>query len=307
MSVVSSLSRTVEVLGRNPVLFGAAFVLTAVPVVPNAMQFAGPGLALVGTLLSFAVTLLVIPFLVGGTLGIADRAVTGRTEPRDFLPEGRENYLSLLAGWIPIYVLAIVVYVVLLMVFLVLAIFVVGIGMVYAGPGGGSSTAASTGGIVLLAGLAVLALLLGALPFFLVQFFPAAVVVEDRDVVEAFKRGVSVLRSNLLATVGFDLVVVALGAASGAAAWGVLVAAGTGLPGVGAGQPASTAPGLSTTGATAVLLYFVLSVAIGTIVGAFQYTYYVVFFRAITGSDGSDADGREDAGRYDRAEGQFRR
>jgi len=51
----------------------------------------------------------------------------------------------------------------------------------------------------------LLALLVVLLPWFFLQFFPAAVVVDDLGLVDSFKRSGGIVKNNFLSVLGFDV------------------------------------------------------------------------------------------------------
>ncbi|TYT62804.1 DUF7847 domain-containing protein [Natrialba swarupiae] len=148
--------------------------------------------------------LLVFPFVVGGFIGMALEAIReSETSLERFVRSGRTHYVRLLlatilygavvfgfvvvamllsmAGSVVTFVLAMVASTAVPPEVVMVATFVV----IIAG--------------VLLAVVAVLALLVA------VQFYTAAIVVEDKGVVPSFRRSIGVVRRNLPSVIGFSI------------------------------------------------------------------------------------------------------
>lgn len=290
MGVLASIPRSLKVLGGNPSIFVGASVVTAVTVAPNAIRFVSPSLALLGLVLSLAMNVFGIPFLVGGLLGMADEANTGGTSLGQFVESGIGNYVSLTVAWILFYVVELVLGLVLSLAFVFLGTFTL--------VAGADAGGVDTGNLILVALMGVGFFLVVVAPAFLFQYYPGAVVVEDCGVVGGLNRAISVLKANPLRTFAFDVLVAVVAFLAILALWGVFLVAGSGLFALGA-TGTVTLSGSVEIGLVIAAIYFGGSTLVGTVVGAFQYTYYAVFYRDIAGDEGPSDPGRtrtDDAG-----------
>jgi len=134
--------------------------------------------------------------------------------------------------------------------------------------------------LVVVAVVAVVFVLAYLLVAFFVQFYAHAVVLDDAELVEGFRRSAGLVRSNFLSAVGFTLLLTI-----GGAIVGVLAAAGSLVfgPQQPAGSPVADLvpiePGPVVVAAIA--LGYVLLTGIA---GAFYATYSVAFYREISGT-----------------------
>jgi hypothetical protein len=283
MSAVQSLRTATGALSRNPVLFlgGLAYALVVFP--QRALQLAGIPLAPAALqLLTFFVT----PFVVAGVVGMAREALDGDTSFGALTATGRERYVDLLLVTLVEFGIQLAFGV----AFLVLALLAVVVSA-----GGGVGPAAIVGAAVgLLLALAYLVVL------FLIQFYPVVVVVDDAGPVDAITDSVAFVRANVVSTLGYSAVTVALGLlaslpVAGFAAYRTLTGApggdtpgpiGGGMspggPGAG-GTPqmgdllaGGSGLGLSTPEAAALALVSALTT---TLFFAFRHTYATAFYR----------------------------
>ena len=289
MGAVSALSTAIDALKRNPVLFAGALLVSLASGVVLGAQALQPGpLAQPGrfTRLSGLLTVLVyltMPFFFGGLCAMANEGIRGRTTLGTLLSGGRRYYLELFIATILFFVVAYLAAFVLAIVALVAviaAIFVVG-----------STSVSPTIAIVLgIVGTSLLTFV----PLFFLQFYVPAVVVSDADVLESLKRSYRVVRSNLLATLGFDavyLVVLTVGSLPTIALyakWFAETDFATAEP-----AAANFSPFVGLDGELLVA-YFVSTLVLGTFVGAFFWTYQVAFYREV-GLDGENSADTDDS------------
>ncbi|WP_435073270.1 hypothetical protein [Halorubrum sp. HHNYT27] len=281
MAALHALRPAVGGIVRNPILLlvTALYGLAQAPnfLVPSTR----PGLAAVASLVTFGVLILALPFFQGGLLAMASEAIEGRTGLGTLVAEGRENYLSLLLA-----------YLVLLAINFAFG-FVGFMGALIAVVGGTATTAvAETPGFgVDPTVLAVLALVVAGLllAYFLVafaiQFYAHAIVLDDAELVDGFRRSVGLVRSNLVSVVGYTLVLLV-----GGVILGTLAAVASVILGPqSAGTAATPLGGLVSVEPTLPVLvvvgvgYLLLTSAFG----AFYATYSVAFYRGISGNDAS--------------------
>lgn len=261
MAVLRALKRTPDALVRNPVVFVPVVVLMLLQAPQFLVQTVDPLLASLVSLLASVLFIFVIPFFQGGMLGMADEALAARTSLGTFVQSGKDHYVSLLV----VYLLLFAINLALGFVAFFAAVFL-GVGLLSAG---GESV-----GIAFLAvfGIVVaLVVLLYLLVVFFVQFYAQAIVVDEFGAIDGLKHSVSVVRSNLLSTLGFSVVVVVFSGGLGA---------GFGLVSLLA-SPAPAAPGAPELSLTVALLFGVLFIVFGTLFTAFFAIYSVAFYREI--------------------------
>jgi hypothetical protein len=264
MGAISALSTAGRTLKRNTVLFAAAFAVSFVSLVPSGVSsLLPPEAAVLVSLLVSGFSLLASPFFMGGLLSMADEGLDGTTRLGTFVRGGMDNYVRLLG--------AMVLFGVLLAVtgFVVLVAAVVGAFALGMSAGGAGQSLAGSGasiGFVLVVGL--LGALAFLLPIFVLQFYPAAVVVSDLGIVDSFRRSAAVVRRNIVSTLGYMVVVTAAGLVTGIASASVSLLSGYGATGTNATEVG-----------VAVLVPVLIVVAlVSAVVTAFGSVYQVAFY-----------------------------
>jgi len=275
MATLHALRPAVGGIVRNPVLLlvTALYGLAQVPnfLVPPTR----PILSAIVSLATFGVFVLALPFVQGGLLGMASEAVAGRTGLGTLVAEGKANYVSLLLG-----------YFVLLAINIAFGL-VAFVGGLIAVLGGVTSTSVDAPAVgidpTLLAVFAIVAggiLLAYLLVTFVVQFYAHAIVLDDAELVDGFRRSAGLVRSNLASVAGYTLVLlvgsVVLGTLAAAASV-VLGPQSAGTPGTPFADLAAVEPSLPVLAGVAVG-YLVLTSAFA----AFYATYSVAFYEAIS-------------------------
>ena len=104
---------------------------------------------------------------------------------------------------------------------------------------------------------------------FFFQFYAAAVVVSDLGIVESFERSATLVRRNLVSTLGYVAIAIAVGGVTGLGGVGVSIVLGPG--GGTSGVAPDLAPGLL---AGILLVWF----AVSSVVSAFGSVYLVAFY-----------------------------
>ncbi|MES3160405.1 MAG: hypothetical protein PPP55_02400 [Halorubrum sp.] len=288
MSALRSIRPAVSGVVRSPILV-AIMALFGVSQLPNLLvEPSRPVLAAVVSLGTTGVLLLVLPFVQGGLLGMASEAIRGTTSVDTFLAEGKANYVSLLLA----YVLLLAVNV----AFAFVVVFAVLVGIV-----GASVSDVSTGeGWTL---LAVLGIVVGGLALvyllvtFFVQFYAHAIVLDDCELIDGFRRSVGVVRANLLGVFGYSVVLAAAGAVFGTlgAIGGIVTTAfGSVNPGLPSSSLTDLTSGIEPT--MALLVGFAVVYVLSTgLFGALYATYSVAFYEDIRPdpADEPAASGRE--------------
>jgi hypothetical protein len=281
MAAIASLRRALGALAGSPVLFLGGLALGLVLLPQSAAQLAG--VPLVPTLLQ-VLTFFVTPFVVAGLIGMADEALEDGTAFSTLTTVGRERYVPLLFGNLIQFAIAAVFGIV---VAIVAVVFAVVVGVSAVGAAGGFNPAAVGGGVVVLAvvvfGVLLLAYLLVA---FVIQFYSVAIVVDELGAIDGFRRSYRVVRSNLLPTLGFSLINLAVSVVSavpvtGLVLWRTLdrldsIGAGP-APGPGPTPGFGMAADLFTT--TEAVAISVVSLAVTMVLATFFRTYATAFYR----------------------------
>lgn len=260
MAALNSLRPALGALGRNPILIVLVGLFGLVQLPQLALQQANPLVAAVVSLGISVLMLLVVPFVQGGLLGMADEALGGRTGLGTLVTEGKANYLRLLGAYLGLFAVNFVFGIV-----VIVAVFIGGVTM-FAGDEQASLATLGVVAIILL--LVVFAYLVVV---FLVQFYAHAIVLSGAGLVGGFKRSATLVRRNLVSVVGYSLILLVgsllLGGIGGIASI-LLSPQPTGLP----------APDLSMSMLAGLGIAYVVAVAV---LGAFYATYSVAFYRSI--------------------------
>lgn len=253
---------------RNPVLFGVAALVSLLQLPQFALQLS-PVDPLVTSVVSLALTgvfVFVVPFVVGGMLGMANEAIDGETRLGTFVAAGKASYVSLLVAYFAVLVASFVLGIVTTIVVLVGGVAAV------AGGSGGHLALLGVGGVVLLV------LLVAFVAMLFVQFYPQAIVVDGLGALDGAKRSVGLVRRNLLSVVGYTLLVTVVSSLFG------LVG---GLASVVFAPPSTASPAATPTPfaglpepslGLAVALGALVLVG-GALLGGFFATYSVAFYR----------------------------
>ncbi|MFC6614251.1 hypothetical protein ACFQAS_04655 [Halopenitus salinus] len=260
MAALKSLRPAVNALVRNPILAVLIGLFGVVQLPQFALQSSRPLVASIVSLGISGAMILVAPFFQGGILGLADEALTGRTSFDRFVSSGKANYVSLLVAYLAVFAVNLVIG------------FVAMVGVIFGGiglfAGGGEPNLAVLGVLVVIGLLFALAYLLVS---FFIQFYAHAIVLSETDLVEGFKRSVSLVRHNLVSVLGYTAILlvgsVVLGGVSGVASL-LFTPQTTGLP----------LPDPSTAVLVVAAIVYVVSIAV---LGGFYATYSVAFYRSI--------------------------
>lgn len=260
MAALRSLRPAVDALVRNPILVVLVSLYGLVQLPQFALQSSQPLLAAVVSLGLTGVFILVIPFVQGGLLGMADEALDDRTGWGTFVAEGKANYVNLLLAYLVIFAINLVFGFVAF-----LAILLGGVGVFAADGGFGLA------GLIVIAVIGLLAVLAYLLVWFFMQFYAHAIVLSDTDLVVGFKRSIGLVRRNLLSALGYTLILFA-----GSALFG-------GLGGVASLllSPQPTTLPLPDPSLPILIGGVIIYVVIIGVFGAFYATYSVTFYRLI--------------------------
>jgi hypothetical protein len=299
----------VRTLAKSPVVFVGGLVTALVVAPQTGLGFVGQFLdsplggvaGLLGNLFSL-LTFFVTPLIAAGTLGMAREALDeGATSLGTFRRVGTDRYLPLLVAFLLRVGIAIVLGLAALVVVVVgavVAVFVVGVGP---NAGGGIASGVGAGALAVAAVTVLVAALVFYGPLFFLQFFHVAVATDGAGAVEGYGRSYRLVRANLLSTLGYSVVTVAVSllvvlpplAAVGARLAQVVDSGPTAFQG-GAGPGAGA--GVSLFSPVEVVLFTVGILALQVVVTPFQYTYARAFYDAVGGDPRSDSDSDPDPG-----------
>jgi hypothetical protein len=276
MAALHALRPAVGGIARNPILL-LVTALYGLAQVPNLLvSSTQPIVSAVVSLVTFGVLVLALPFFQGGLLGMASEAIAGKTDLGTLVAAGKANYVSLLLAY---FVLLAINVVFGFIAFMGALIAVLG-GAATAAPGDVSGLGVDPTLLAIVAivvGGLVLAYLLVTVA---VQFYAHAIVLDDAELVDGFRRSVGLVRSNLASVVGYTLVLF-----GGSAVLGILAAV------------ASVILSAQSTGAAATpidawvpldpTLPLLVVAGVGYLLvtsafGAFYATYSVAFYRELT-------------------------
>ncbi|MFA1611798.1 DUF7847 domain-containing protein [Halobellus rubicundus] len=192
MVLVSAFKDGYTALRSNPILLVAGLLVGVGSQLQYVEHLTDSPVVSAGASLAW---LVVFPFVLGGFLGTARAAVEGTdASVSQFVTAGRTHYLTLLLGTVAFVLLVLGTVFGLGFAGLVLGIGSIALGAIH-------EMAAFAAGVVslLLWLVAVLAVIM------FVQFYDAAIVIEDQGVVDSFRRSVGLVRSNLKSVAGFSL------------------------------------------------------------------------------------------------------
>jgi len=273
MAVLQALRRSGAALGRNPVVLAVAALLALAQVPQFAAQWLGPLVSAVVSLAFSVLLIVVLPFVQGGLVAMADEALDGTTSLSTLVDAGKTNYVTLLGAY------ALVLAVNLVLGFLLVIPLVFGLVGIFAiGSSAGLGVLAVIGGFVALVGLAYL------VGYFFVQFYAHAIVLDDQGMVDGFRHSVGLVRGNLVPTAGYTLVLVVLGGLFGAVVGvgSVFVAPQPTMSG--AEAAALPLPDLST---SVRITIGVVMFAVTALASGFFLVFSVAFYREIGGGSSS--------------------
>jgi len=265
MKPVAALSRSIDTLQRNPVIVGILFAFSLLSTVASTVQMIHPLLIY----LAMGVIYLGLPFLIGGLVAMVADGLTGRSSVDQFVSGGRSNYVGLFIGGLALGAVMLILYFVVGIAFVVFAAFVFGIG---AAGGLGTTT------LLVVAVFALVAFLVVLLPWFLTQFFPAAMVISGDGVADAFRRSLRLVRSEFLSIVGFDALAFLVGLVAQIPTMYVFYTVFQSGAFMAQAQTGAAVTVFDLMSTTQLALFFGSSLVAGTVVGSIMYTYYVAFY-----------------------------
>lgn len=193
MVIVSAFKDGYAALRATPILLVAGLLVGAGSQLQYVDSLTDSPLLSAGASLAY---LIVVPFVLGGFIASAKAAIEGKeTSLSQFVAAGRSYYVRLL--------LATVLFVLLvggIAIGLGLASFILGIGSL------ALVVIHEMAAVIAGVGSIIVWLLLVLVVIMFVQFYDAAIVVENESVIDSFRRSVHLVRSNLKSVIGFSLV-----------------------------------------------------------------------------------------------------
>lgn len=255
MGALQALRRTPGALGRAPSLVVPQLIVFVLILPQLLVQQSSPLVSLVLSLASSAVLLVAAPFLQGGTIGMADEALTTGSSLSTFVADGQDNYLSLLVAY---------------GVFLILN----GVLAVVAFAGGFGALLAHDAVRLVLVGLVGVAALAYVVVAFFLQFYGQAIVVDGASALDSFRRSYRVVRSNLLSTAGYVVLALGVGLVGGAVYSGVSLLAS---------PETASAYGLPALSTPALVAAALLAAVVGSVASTFGLTFSVAVYDELSG------------------------
>jgi hypothetical protein len=193
MELVSAFKDGSAALRANPILLVAGLLVGAGSQLQYVNQVIDSPLVSTGASLGW---LVVFPFVLGGFVGTARAAIEGTdTSIRQFVTTARTHYVRLLSATVAFLLIILGTAIGLGIVGLVFGIGSMALAAIH-------EMAAFVGGIVSL--IVWLVSLFVVIMF--VQFYDAAIVIEEQSVADSFRRSVALVRSNLTSVIGFSVV-----------------------------------------------------------------------------------------------------
>jgi hypothetical protein len=276
MRPLNALQQAVSTAVREPIVLGVAALVALLQIPILLSQLLPPVYAVVASLGTNLLVLLLAPFTQGGMLGLADSALDGRGDIRTFLTAGRENYVSLFAAYLVLFAVNVVLVIATLILLLV---FGTGLGAIAASAGGaGGALSGGVGalGFVFVGVVALLALAY-LVAFLFIQFYAQAIVVDDYNAVNSFKRSASLVRQHFVSTLGYSLLALLIGGIAG-----VVIGVSSTLLG-----SAPNALQMDVTSPALIAGILLLVVVLSTVSSAFTSLYSVAFYRDLSPNESS--------------------
>lgn len=277
MAALPAAERTLRTVVQNPLLLVAALPIA----IGSGLVSAGSQIPVAGAVLGvlFGLGFFVVePFLAGGLLGVSRDALAGDAALEAFIRHGKRVYLRLLAARLAQVLLTLIFFGAFFVAVAILVIALVGIGSLTSGSPEAAIGALGILGIVFLVGGFIVITVTYYLIGFAIQFHPAAIVVEDADLVESVKRSVGVVRANPLSALGYSVLVAVVSGAIGAIPAGYIAITGGLVEMLGQENPEA----FLGIGLLNAVIYFVLVTVIQTLLLPFVRTYHVAFYLEAT-------------------------
>ncbi|WP_372479065.1 hypothetical protein ACAH01_09955 [Halomicrobium sp. HM KBTZ05] len=267
MKSAGALATGIDTLRRQPQIVAILFAFSLLSTGLSAAQFVNPLLAYPAT----GVVYLLLPFLVGGLVAYVAASMTETPSFGQFFAAGRDHYVGLLLGGLLLGVVTLVLYVLVAIVFFVAVVLVFGFAL---------NTGLGTATLLVVALLSLVGFLVVLVPWFLSQFFPAAMVLDGDGVADSFRRSLSLVRSNVVSVLGFDLLAFVIGLFAQLPTAFLFYTSFDSMA-MDAGSNTGMVSIFDYMSTTEAGLFLGSSLVISTTVGSVMYTYYVAYYREI--------------------------
>lgn len=269
MAVVHALQAGSSALRRNPSIVGIVLVISLLQVPTQFAQLAGPLASAVLGLGVSLLSILVVPFVFAGLIGMADEALDGKTSFGTFVEMGKQYYTSMLGAYLLVLGGSIVLGI---MAFIGFAVFGIAVFSVIGGAPGGGVSGVALGGIAL---AVVGGTFLLFIPLFFVQFYGQAIVLDEQSAIGGFKRSVSLVRRNLLSVLGYSVLVFGVGII-----FGLFSSIPSTILSVQTAQPSPT-PGFPDVPLSIIAGLIIVGTVVMGLVGSLFLTFSVAFYRSL--------------------------
>jgi len=257
MGALKALQRTPGALARNPVLVIPVLIIGLFQLPQLLLQATNPLLASAVSLGISLVFLLISPFFQAGIIGMADEALDGQTRLSSFIADGKAHYVNVLVAYILLIVIGFVLFIVSFIISFILGILVLP-HMEFSG------FAVGVFGLVF-----VIAYLPMLILLFFLQFYGQAIVLDNEGAIDGIKKSASLVRHNLLSTLGYSIIAGVFGGGLGLVLGGLSILASP-QPAQFMNLPEIAFPTL----AAAILVVIVLSSIIGSGLAIFSVAFY---------------------------------
>lgn len=272
MGALPAARTALQAVVRNPILLVAALLLA----VGSGAVAATSQIPIVGVFLSLLLGIVfffVEPFLSGGLLGMSHEALEDDTSFETFTRTGKRVYLRLLAARLAEWALSLVYFGVTALLVIVLLVVFLGVGSsISDNPEG--AIGAGLLGVALIGGVFLALLIVYYLLGFLVQFHPAAIVVEDATLIDSLQRSFDLVTANPGSAIGYSLLVAIVSGTIGAIPFGYVTVTG-GVIDIIAQENPEALLGLGVVNA---VIYFGIFVVVQTLLIPLLRTYHVAFY-----------------------------
>ena len=275
MAVVQALQAGSSALRRNPSIIGIMVIISLLQVPTQFAPLTGPLASAVLGLGVSLLSLLLIPFIFAGMLGMADEALDGKTSVDTFVETGKQYYTSMLGAYLLVLGGSLVLGIVAAIAF---AVFGIAVFSVVGGvPGVGVSRVILGGIVIVVVGMFLF------FPLFFIQFYGQAIVLNGQGAIRSFKRSVSLVRRTLWSVFGYSVFMFGIGLVFGL---------GSGVPStllsVQTAQP-SAVPGFPDIPLSILAGLIIVGAVVMGLIGGLFLTFSAAFYRSLD-STATDAE-----------------
>lgn len=233
------------------------------------VQLAGPVTSAILSIGVGLLTILLLPFIFAGLVGMADEALDGKTSFNTFMETGKRYYTSMLGAYLLVLGASLILGIVAVIGFAVLGI------AVFAAIGGASGAGLSGPAFAGIALTVIVGLFLFFIPLFFIQFYGQAIVLDGEGAIGGFKRSATLVRRNLLSVFGYSAFVFGV-----SLVFGFLTSIPSTLLSVQTAQP-SPAPGFPEIPLSIIAGLIIVGMILLGLIGSLFLTFSVAFYRSL--------------------------